>query len=35
MGLVDEVVERVEPLPPDDPANILGRNAAVVYELGP
>jgi predicted TIM-barrel fold metal-dependent hydrolase len=33
-GLVKEVVERVEPLPPDDQANILGQNANRVYNLG-
>jgi predicted TIM-barrel fold metal-dependent hydrolase len=33
-GLIKEVVERVQPLPPEDQANILGRNAVTVYKLG-
>jgi len=31
---VKEVVERVEGMPPDDQANILGQNANRVYQLG-
>jgi predicted TIM-barrel fold metal-dependent hydrolase len=33
-GLVKEVVERVDGLPPEDQANILGQNANRVYRLG-